>query len=157
VKYILAFDLSLSNTGISIFTNDGRYIESISIATNSKDSTGVRLHKIGEEFNKLKKQYNPDTIILEQGFSRFNISTQQLYRVHGICNYVFWDCEQIYYPSTTVKKTICGKGNAKKNAVEETIKQKYDISFDDLDQSDSFAIGLTYFYKEGILKNESEN
>ena len=152
MEYILSFDLSLSNTGVSIFLDDGQHIDSLSIATNSKDETRVRLHQIAEKFIQLKQKYNPKTIVLEQGFTRFNTSTQQLYRVHGICNYIFWDCNQIYYPSTTIKKTICGKGNVKKNEVETVLKNKFDVSFDDFDQSDSFAIALTYFYKEGILE-----
>jgi Holliday junction resolvasome RuvABC endonuclease subunit len=152
--YIWALDLSLSNSGISIFTHDGKFVFISSVETNTKDETCVRLHKIGQRFLDLKKEYKPDKIIIEKGFHRFNVSTEQVYRVVGVVEYLFWDIDKIYYPATTVKKEVTGKGNSKKFEVEATIIKNFpNARFKNLDESDSFAVGLTYFYKEGILKN----
>lgn len=152
MKYIWALDISLSNTGLTIFTNDGQSVYIESIGTNSKEDTSVRLHKIGKRILELKDKYSPEKLIIERGFSRFNTSTEQVYRAVGVVEYCLWDVDKIYYPATTVKKEITGKGNAKKFEVEAVICAKYpDMRFNNLDESDSFAIGLTYFYKEGIL------
>jgi Holliday junction resolvasome RuvABC endonuclease subunit len=75
-----------------------------------------------------------------------------LYRVHGIINFLFWDCEQIYYTPKTIKKFILS-GNATKKQVQEKIKEVYkDIEFENEDESDSCAICLTYFIDKGIIK-----
>jgi len=80
------------------------------------------------------------------------MSTQVIYRVHGILNYIMSEFEQIYYPPKTVKEAIL-KGNATKKQVQEVIKNKYpDIVFKNEDESDSYAVGLTYFIKTGKLK-----
>ena len=151
--YIWALDISLSSTGITIFNQDGTHIFIDSIGTDSKQDTSVRLHNIGQRILQLKQNYPPAKLIIERGFSRFNTSTEQVYRAVGVVEYCLWDIDKIYYPATTVKKEITGKGNAKKFEVEAVICAKYpDLRFKNLDESDSFAIGLTYFYKEGILK-----
>jgi len=151
--YIWALDISLSSTGITIFNQDGTHIFTDSIGTDSKQDTSVRLHNIGQKITQLKQDYPPTKLVIERGFSRFNTSTEQVYRAVGVIEYCLWDIDKIYYPATTVKKEITGKGNAKKFEVEAVICQKYpDMRFRNLDESDSMAIGLTYFYKEGILK-----
>lgn len=154
MNYVWALDLSLSNSGISIFDEFGNIIYIDSIPTTAKDNTAVRLHLIADKLLDIKKNYPPLKIIFEKSFHRFNISTEQIYRVVGVVEYLFWDVDKIYYASTTVKKEVASKGNSKKNDVEKIIKEKYpNIKFKNLDESDSFAVGLTYFYKEGILKN----
>jgi Holliday junction resolvasome RuvABC endonuclease subunit len=152
LNYLWALDLSLSNTGIAIFTNDGKCVETLSIETKPEKSTQERLGIIGDKVLKLAKKYDPFKIVIEQGFTRFNTSTQQLYRVHGLINYLFRDYEQIYYPATKVKLLVGGKGNLKKEQLRDIIYKKYDtIQFHNLDESDAFAIGMTYFLENKIL------
>lgn len=154
MNYVWALDLSLSNSGISIFDEFGNNVYIDSIPTTTKDDTAVRLHLIANKLLEIKNQYPPSKIIFEKSFHRFNVSTEQIYRVVGVVEYLFWNIDKIYYASTTVKKEVTGKGNSKKPDVEKNIKSKYpDIKFKNLDESDSFAVGLTYFYKEGILTN----
>ena len=108
---------------------------------------------IGEKFAKLIKYYPVDTVVIEQGFSRFSASTQQVFKVHGIAGYLYSDFEQIYYPATVVKKTITGKGNANKEEVQTYLHRLYPhIIFPNMDVSDAFAVGITFFVKTGILK-----
>lgn len=153
MNYILALDLSLSCTGCAIFSQDGILQKLISIETDSKSETKIRLKKIADEFIKIKKEYNPKIILIEQGFYRFNISTEQIFRVHGIANYIFWKSKQIYYHSTTIRKIVVGKGNIKKDEVRDFILKQYpNIIFKNYDESDSMAVGLCYFIDEGILK-----
>ena len=152
MTFLCALDLSLSNTGISIFTNDGRFVECLSIDTKAGKTTAQKLKIIGDRLLSLNNDYDFDVIIMEQGFSRWNISTQMLYRVHGLAQYIFNDVEQVYLAATTIKKEITGKGNAKKEQVRDAILDIYpDVNFMDLDQSDSYAIAITYLKRKGVI------
>jgi Holliday junction resolvasome RuvABC endonuclease subunit len=150
-KYVYALDLSLNSTGVCLFTNDGQFVKALTIDTHSEKETKLKLTIIGNEFLSLMKLYPPDTVIIEQGFSLFNASTQALFKVHGLVSYLFAEYEQIYYPATTVKKVVAGKGNMKKEEVRDIILKKYPmIQFSTLDESDAFSVGETYFIKKGI-------
>lgn len=151
--YVYALDLSLNSTGVCIFTNDGQFVKTVTIETNSEKETKLKLKIIGNEFIKLMKIYPPEIVIIEQGFTLYNPSTQSIFRVHGLVNYLFSEQEQIYYPATTVKKIVGGRGNIGKDELQEVIKKKYpDVDFKNYDESDAYAVGLTYFLKEGIKK-----
>jgi Holliday junction resolvasome RuvABC endonuclease subunit len=149
---VIAFDLSLSNTGVSVFNDDGQCIELISIDTSRETGHPLKLKKIGKEALRIKKKYKPKVIVVEKGFTRFNLSTQALFKVHGLINYIFSNVEQVYYHSTSVRKIVLGKGNLKKEDLQRYIIENYkDISFKDLDQSDAFGLGLAYFKDKGII------
>lgn len=153
MKNIICFDLSLSNTGVAIFSEDGNFIKCISIGTNSKDETQNRLKIIADTLEELKKKYKPKEIVMEKGFTRFNISTQQIFRVVGITNLIFCDVPQTYLHATTVRKIVVGKGNCKKEVLRDFILENYsDIKFEDLDQSDAFGLGIAFFKERGIIK-----
>lgn len=142
---VIAFDLSMSNIGYSIFSDDGLFIRTGSIETNGKDSTPKRLQYIAKEMKKLKKE-KPKIIVIEKGFYRFAGSTQQIFRVHGVTNYIFADIEQIEIHATSVRKIVFGHGNMKKEQVEEYVKEKYPkFKYENLDEMDSFVLGLAYF------------
>lgn len=149
--YIYSLDLSLNSTGICIFTNDGHFVKAMTIDTHSEKEIKLKLNIIGTEFIKLMKIYPPETVVIEQGFSLYNQSTQSLFKVHGLINYLFYKHEQVYYPATTVKKIIGGRGNITKEEVKNALLKKYpEIKFNNFDESDAFALGQTYFIKKGI-------
>jgi Holliday junction resolvasome RuvABC endonuclease subunit len=119
-----------------------------SIPTNSRKSHGERLYMIAKRIKEITKEYPPSVIAIERGFSRFNTSTQVIYRVHGIVNCMFWDLPQWYYPPKTVKEAILN-GSATKKAIQNRILQEYpDIQFANEDESDAFAVGLTALIRE---------
>jgi len=150
-KYIYALDLSLNSTGICIFTTTGDFVTTYTIDTNKEKETKLKLRIIGNELLEISDKYPPEKIIIEQGFSLYNKSTQAIFRVHGLVNYLFADYEQIYYPASTVKKIIGGKGNMNKKDLQNMIKKQYpEIEFKNFDESDAFAIGRTYFIKNNI-------
>jgi Holliday junction resolvasome RuvABC endonuclease subunit len=152
-KYIYALDLSQNSSGVCIFTNDGKLIRMFTIDTNGEKETKLKLRMIGDEFVKIMKEYPPEKVIIEQGFTLYNPSTQAIFRVHGLVNYLFSEQEQIYYPASTVKKIIGGKGNMTKEEVHDAILKKYPkLKFKNFDESDACAVGLTYFLKQGIIK-----
>jgi Holliday junction resolvasome RuvABC endonuclease subunit len=155
--YVYALDLSLNSTGIGVFTNDGQLIRLVTIDTKSEKEDKLKLSLIGKVFLMLIKNYTPSVVIIEQGFSLFNRSTQAIFKVHGLANYIFSEYEQIYYPATTIKKEITGKGNASKEEVRKEILKKYpEINFASFDESDAYAIAETFFIRQGI-KNAKIN
>lgn len=150
-KYVYALDLSLNSTGVCIFTNDGRFVKAVTIDTHDLEETKLKLNMIGKEFLKLMKDFTPKLVVIEQGFTLYNASTQAIFRVHGVANYIFCIYEQIYYPATTVKKTVGGKGNMTKQELRDVILSKHpEIKFKSFDESDAYAIGETYFIKKGL-------
>jgi Holliday junction resolvasome RuvABC endonuclease subunit len=151
MTHIFGLDLSMDNTGVTIFDSDYNPIHITSISTNKKHTHGKRLYVIAQELLKLKDQYPPCVIAIERGFSRFNTSTQVIYRVHGLINYLFHDVEQVYYPPKKVKEAII-RGDASKARVREVIESKYpEVKFDNEDESDSFAIGITYLIENKLI------
>lgn len=143
---IIMFDLSLSCSGYSIFSDDGKFIKTGHVKTNEKLKTPLRLKEIAKEFTKLKKEYKPKLIVIEKGFSRFAGSTEQVFRVHGITNLIFYNCEQVEIHATSVRKLVTGHGNINKEQLNEYIRKKYPkIVFQNYDEMDSFALGIGYF------------
>ena len=104
------------------------------------------------------KVYEPELVVIEQGFTLFNSSTQAIFRVHGIANYIFSQYEQIYLPASSIKKIVGGRGNMTKEEIQQIILSSYgNVKFHNYDESDAFSICLAYFIKEGIIKNAKEN
>jgi len=152
MNYIYSFDLSLSNSGVCIFDKKGNPIKIMSIPTTSKMEHKDRLKIIADNWLELRRQYSTDLIILESGFSRHAASTQAIFKVVGLTQYLFSDCSQFTYAPSTVKKIICGNGRADKIEVQEKIMKLYpDLKFDNMDQSDSVGIGLCWFIEQGII------
>jgi Holliday junction resolvasome RuvABC endonuclease subunit len=148
-KYIYAFDLSLSCVGITIFGNDAKPVLITSVDTRSEKEHQMKLKIIADFLLDLRKKYEPEKIIVEGGFSRFNASTQAVYKCHGICQYLFSDVPQLFFPPSTIKKIVGGRGNIDKDGLRKIIENKYNVSFSNMDESDSFAVGLCYFIKMG--------
>lgn len=154
---IFAFDISLSNTGVVVFDDIGNPIDKLSIDTHKERTHSLKLKRIEKTIKLLRNKYKPSLIVLEESFTRFNKSTQAIYKVRGVVELVFFDVEQVFYHATTIRKQLLGKGNAKKEEVQRYILEKYNgIKFDDMDQSDAFAVGLCYF-KGKEINNGSEN
>ena len=151
MEYIYAFDLAMSRTGIAIFTKKGKIVKTCSVATNKKDTHGERLATIANFILELVKEYPVNKVILERAFNRFNTSTAVLYRVHGMVQYLFHDKVQYYYAPKAIKAKIIS-GKATKKQVRETIEKVYgDIGFENEDESDACAVGLTYFITNGTI------
>jgi Holliday junction resolvasome RuvABC endonuclease subunit len=152
LQYLYGLDLSMEQTGVTIFDLDTKLpIHICSISTNKNLSHGMRLYVIAKTFTNLKERFPPKLIAIERGFSRFPTSTQVIFRVHGVANLFFRDVEQIYYPPKTIKECIL-KGGSTKVQVRKRIEETYpDTVFANEDESDSFAIGLTYLIKNNFI------
>jgi Holliday junction resolvasome RuvABC endonuclease subunit len=149
MAFFYGFDLSLAQSGVSICDENGNFVDIFSIPTSDRLSCGKRLKVIADTILEKKEKYPCDTIILERAFSRFNVATAALYRVHGIVNYIWSDAEQIYYTPKTIKAALL-KGDATKKQIREIIENKYGIITSNEDESDACAVLLTYLIKKGI-------
>lgn len=157
-KYIYGLDLSLSCTGVTIYDLDSKDVIYIGHCNTEKVKkkkglyhNALKLEVLADYFKELKEKYPPHVVTIERGFSRFATATQVIYRVHGLTNYLFADVEQIYYPVKTVKEAIF-KGDATKKQVQEIILKNYDyLVFENEDESDSFAVMLTYLIKNSLI------
>lgn len=139
----------MTNTGVAIFDDKKQPIEVLSVPTDSKKSYGERLQTIASKLIELKKKYRITKAILEAGFFRHIKSTQAIYRVHGVVNYLFFDVEQFSAPPSTIKKLVVGKGTADKKQVQEKILEIYPyLKFQNEDESDAVAIGHAYLCSE---------
>jgi len=150
---IISYDLSMSNTGWCKFTDDGAIIGFGSISTDAKDDHQIRLKKIGDALEQMKRECRPSLVVVERGFYRYNKSTETIFKVHGVFQYVYSDIKQIFYAPNTVKKWVEGRGNATKTEVSSHLTLFFGtfLGFHNNDESDACAVGLTYFLEHGIL------
>ena len=144
----------MSNSGICIFNIDTyEPVHITSIKTNDKQTHGERLHVQREFIKELIKKYPPYEVAIEKGFTRFNAATQIIFRVVGVFNEVLHECEQFYYAPTTVKKSITGNGQSKKDVVQNAILKKYsNIKFENEDQSDAYSVGIHHLIVKHKMK-----
>lgn len=157
-KYLIALDISLACTGGCIFDKQGNPVRLFSIPTSNKYQHGERLKIIADYLIQIRKEYDIDVAIFEAGFSRFNLSTQAIFKATGVANYIFYDCFQVAFSSSTIKKIICGKGNVDKKQVQEQLKNVYpDLTYATFDESDACSIGYAYFKQKesGYKMNRS--
>ena len=152
--YIYAFDISLSNTGLAIFTKKGIPVKITSFPTSSKEDHPYRLKIIADSIIELRNIFFPSLMIYESGFSRYMASTQAIYKTMGVIQYLFSDCEQKSFAPSTIRKIVCGNGRANKKDVENSILKIWpNLSFENDDQSDSVGVGLCFFMQTGVIKN----
>jgi Holliday junction resolvasome RuvABC endonuclease subunit len=142
---LFALDLSLSCCGVSVFDGSGNIIKITSVSTNEKLSHGGRLREIYEFLGDLDRTYHPKTIVIEDSFYRFNKATSAIYKVRGVTELLFSDCEFFFYTPAKIKKVVGGSGRLIKEQLRELITEKFGVKTKNLDESDSFCVGLTHF------------
>ncbi|QSF43346.1 crossover junction endodeoxyribonuclease RuvC [Paenibacillus tianjinensis] len=146
----------MERTGITVWNmdkNKPEFITHISTSHFKKSAThGQKLKHIEDCFIEITENFPPSIVAIERAFNRFPTSTAVIYKVHGVVNKLFHQFEQIYYPPKTVKLEIC-RGDATKKYVQDTIKKVYpDVTFNNEDESDSFAVALTYLIKNKLIE-----
>lgn len=148
---IVFVDPSLCNTGVVVFDDTGRWLESLSIDTNRDNPYPLRLKKIEKLLKRIKTKYKPYLLIGEEGFTRFNKSTQAVYRARAIVEVTFWNVKQEFYPATKVRKRIFERGNIPKEQIKDLLCAEFpQITIEDSDQADALALALFYFTEKGI-------
>lgn len=161
ISKIIAFDLSLSNSGFAVGeVVDGKLnvIEYGTIGTKrfSKHPLGYRLKYIADKVEELYKRFPEAThVVKERSFSNGRITaTQQIYKVVGVWELVshlnnhntFTDI-----PPTTIKKELTGNGRATKDEVATAVADLTGVDTKIDDESDALAVLITYCRQAGLL------
>lgn len=161
---IIAFDLSLSNTGFAVGEiTDGKLtvVEYGSIGTRrfSKHSHGFRLNYIAQEIKALYKKYpEANRIVKERAFSNGRIAaTQAIFKVVGaweLTSHLHGVDEFTDIAPTSVKKLLTGNGRASKEDVAQAVKNLTGIETSNNDESDAIAVLWAYCMQNELLKEE---
>lgn len=160
MKTILALDLSLSSTGYSVVQWDGKEVAVIEVGhiDNKKKgrvkwSHGKRLLRVFTELKAVINKYPEiDVIVREKGVTRFNRSTQVIFRVVGCVDLLIESTGHspaIEIGISEAKKLITGNGRADKEEVAQEVQNflsEY-TEFQNDDESDAVAIAVAYCLK----------
>lgn len=159
-------DLSSSNTGVVLVNNEADE----PIIVTSWDFSKIKIDKeleksqkqtrklqyIGKFLKDFEKKYPANNIYLEGIFVQphFRNSSEVLLKLHGVLLGTFYNKTILYTPPAVIKKVVTGKGNAKKDIVQDNVKKILNCPIRNSDEADALALMLTN-YPEG--KNREIN
>lgn len=164
-EYVIAFDLSLSNTGYAVGELSGNTVKVVrygSIGTRryASRSQGMRLSYILDELSHLLYEYGDQVkkLVKERSFSNGRIQASQIIqKVNGVFEVVAYiagldDWEE--YAPTSVKKLVTGDGRASKEQVAQAVTEATGITTKINDESDAIAVLMAHCAKAGytVLK-----
>lgn len=160
--YLYALDLSMECSGIVIFNmlnGEPVLIEHVNRVSSgyAPNAHGKNLRNLARKLVELRKQYPPHMVVMEAPFNQYNKSTEVLYKVHGIVNYIFFDVQQKTIVNTHWKKVILN-GKATKEECKAKVLEYYpNLKFRTLDESDAFCLGLCHLIDNNIVKWDNPN
>lgn len=160
-RLLYGLDISLKNTGITIYDFDTKeFILVDSFNTEkiyaTKENKGlhlnaVKLRKISDWIEGIIDEYPPYIVSIERMFSRFPLETQAIAKATGVVQELLWNVPQYLYPPKQVKATLI-HGDATKEDLQIAINAIYnDIKFRNEDESDSFAVALTFLIEHELF------
>ncbi|MEG0737336.1 MAG: crossover junction endodeoxyribonuclease RuvC [Longicatena sp.] len=160
-KYNYYIDASTTRTGITLEnTETGEIIITHLDFPKITTKNTTKVEKQFEKFKAIKnilddftKKFPYEEIIMEGIFINpaFLNSSEVVIKLHGFLMAYFISTTMTFYPPKSIRKTLLGKGNAKKEEVWEFIKEQYMIECANFDQSDSFAV---YLYHKRVQNVE---
>lgn len=169
ISYYLGCDVSLRGSGFAIVgVRNGKpfFVKSTTIKTTSKMTDGESLYKLSVDLQKFVKGYTFKEIIREKGFSRFNLSTQQVFKATGVVELILHEQDAILVTPTQVKKVVGDHGAAEKREVLNGVCRVLDIPIETFvipptgrrkkaiyleDESDACGVVLTYLIQQQII------
>ena len=123
---------------------------------NRTAGTGARLARIADTLQDIYTLHPDIThLVRERGFTMHNSTTQLLFRVVGVFDYITFlnrpDLEVEEISPSEVKKLVTGIGNSSKKDVDKALQKflTHEIDFINDDYSDSVAVGVA-----SLLKNK---
>lgn len=160
---ILGLDPGSYHTGFSVIERKNDSLSQVltyGVWSFSKTKNlSLRLVDLTLNLEKLLKQYQIDTLVLENIFLDKNVkSAFVLGQVRGVCLSSVVrtkkDMEILEYSPTHVKKQITGQGNCSKEKLREFLTKTYALDFANmsLDASDAVAVGLCGVNKKKLLR-----
>lgn len=156
---ILGMDLSLSSPGFAVIEKQYSGLIVVhhlsSIKTNPKKTHGQRLLQIFEHLDGILKDesLNITAVASEKGFSRHAVTTQALFKVHGVahllCAIYGHDVNELTPPA--VKKHIAGNGKASKEQMADAVRGfiRQELKFKNDDESDAVSVAVAWLLENG--------
>lgn len=153
MNYYIGIDLSLTNTGIIVLNSEGHLVDQHSIKPKSKGDE--RLVEIKTQLHYYLSKYDEPFSICIEGYSYGSKNRGlpfQIGELGGVIKSSLFEKGLQYklVPPTTMKKFITGKGNAKKEEIQSSIKQKWGIEFTDNNLADAYGLARVCL-GEGVL------
>ena len=156
---VLGIDPGYDRLGVALVKKDSgkeELIFSDCFVSSSKDTLGDRLLTVGNELEKLIKNYQPDFVATEKLYFTVNQKTAlSVAEARGVISYL---CAKHRSPLTEytppqIKLTVTGYGNANKKQIAEMIprliKISKEVKYDD--EYDAIAIALTHLAMEKMI------
>jgi crossover junction endodeoxyribonuclease RuvC len=159
-KLVLAIDSSLACPAFAVlrFNLTERtvtVVQVVHIKTSAKKPTGYRLSQINQLLNDLLYEHDFDEVVIEKGFNRFAVATQQIQRTVGVLMLRLWlsgNYETHELAPTTVKKELTGNGKASKSELAKALEDYVGIiEYGTDDESDAVGVGIAFGKKQGWL------
>ncbi len=148
---ILGIDPGLTHTGwglVEYKNNTPRHIANGTISTQPKQNMADRLAHIMQELQKVIAEFLPDTAAIEETFVNANpASALKLGQARGVAMMVpaLKGISVYEYAPNLIKKSIVGKGHAKKDQVQMMLKILMPgTDFCSADSADALAIAMCH-------------
>lgn len=144
-------DASTSNTGITLVSPSKIICSSVNFSKilpkpssyEKAEQHVEKLKGIRDILEEFTTQFPPTSTLHLEGIfvqPKFLNSSEVLLKLHGFLIGYFIEHEFEYYPPSIIKQAITGKGNSAKQVVQTALANKYGVTFQDFDQSDSLAV-----------------
>lgn len=152
-QFIIGLDLSLTSTGIGVYSFLEDTVSTETVKTTNKCSYMERYKFILDRLQEIDHFLLPSSIYFIEGYSFGSFgkssSMSNIIELSGIIKYdLTWrGRDYIDVPPTILKKFITGKGNAKKEDIKLALYKKYQKEFKNSDEADAYALtmfGLKY-------------
>lgn len=148
---VIAVDPGYDRLGVAILEpgiKREQLLFSICIETDKKLPLSQRLHNIGVEFEKIIKEYKPDSLAIETLFFNKNTTTAiGVAAARGVLMYLAEKnhCTVYEFSPQAIKVATTGYGNSDKAAVTMMVKKLVDNVRDKAldDEYDAIATGIT--------------
>ncbi len=157
---ILGVDPGLDNSGYALIEvsedcnlsnlRDSVHVLNFStITSDSKKSLEERLKYIHSKFKKLLSELEPDIVVVEDIYSNSSYPQAglKMANVKGVVELAVSqkNIKLANLTATKVKKTILGRGNAKKEQIARMIEEVFNLKgAGSLHESDALAVALAY-------------
>lgn len=148
---VISVDPGYDRLGVAILELENgseKLVYSDCILTDKKSELNDRLFFLGEEFSKIIKRYEPDTLAIETLFFNKNQKTAiGVAQARGILIYIASqaNCKVYEFGPQEIKIAVTGYGKSDKTAVIDMVKRlvpKTPINALD-DEYDAIAVGIT--------------
>lgn len=157
---VLGLDLSMNRPGFAVVEwKDGEVLllEKSHIKQNTKKTHAYRLNATAREIQRYLENYEVDIIVRERGFSRHNKTTQALFKVVGVSDYIasLYEKEVVEFSPTEIRKLLFESGDVGKATVQNVLSRYVgEVRYETDDESDATAVAVAYLVKSGLLKKE---